>query len=423
MVARSFLQILSVSIASVAGLAEIVHAQESAQWSLSAYHDPAPKLAGTPAEAAFLTSLRLGKPQSVPQAVTGDQSPSLFNFFSKIFGGSSGSVAESACPDSTLQEVQSFKGSQGFPKELIASAQRSTVRISFQDNEDIQGTASALFKQKRVMLRDLPEWADQGVCTGTLIARNFVLTAGHCVDSEYYENENASHTRMPRVLGRKEERLSHEELGRFLKVDFNHQIFYSASNAALFEAAGPQESFSARVVEVYESDYDSLVGKAWRRKSGKANKLDFAILRLDRNELKPWVQPIGLAKMVFDESPRRRQRLAIIQHPMGGLKKVGTGSVQSFDGKKVFYADLTTEPGSSGAGVLTTGGKLLAIHTRSPESKQCNPDGSDDEPGWSANQGQKIAKIQSILQKLLAGNELDPGVAAGSTLPPASPPH
>jgi hypothetical protein len=97
---------------------------------------------------------------------------------------------------------------------------------------------------------------------------------------------------------------------------------------------------------------------------------DYALLRLD--EL-PSVTPTPLTSRATEE-------LAIIQHPRGRPKVIAEGTLAGACHDNVYYADLDTLDGSSGAGVLTSGGYLLAVHT----DGTCATDGSGTNSGWSA---------------------------------------
>ena len=57
----------------------------------------------------------------------------------------------------------------------------------------------------------------------------------------------------------------------------------------------------------------------------------------------------------------------------------------------IFYMDLDTLVGSSGAGVLTRGGFLLGVHT----DGDCAADGSGSNVGWSAT---SIVRASPYLQ-------------------------
>jgi len=97
---------------------------------------------------------------------------------------------------------------------------------------------------------------------------------------------------------------------------------------------------------------------------------DYALIQLD--EL-PAVTPTPLTSRPTD-------LLAIIQHPRGRPKVIAEGNLAGACHDQVYYSDLDTLDGSSGAGVLTHQGYLLAVHT----DGDCAPDGSGTNRGWSA---------------------------------------
>jgi hypothetical protein len=80
---------------------------------------------------------------------------------------------------------------------------------------------------------------------------------------------------------------------------------------------------------------------------------DYALIALDTL---PAVTPTPLAINASDE-------LAIIQHPRGMPKVVAEGQLLDACNGLVFYVDLDTLVGSSGAGVLNRDGYLVGVHT------------------------------------------------------------
>jgi hypothetical protein len=97
---------------------------------------------------------------------------------------------------------------------------------------------------------------------------------------------------------------------------------------------------------------------------------DYALLQLD--EL-PAVTPTPLTSRPTD-------LLAVIQHPRARPKVIAEGTLAGACHDQVYYADLDTLDGSSGAGVLTSRGYLVAVHT----DGDCAADGSGTNRGWSA---------------------------------------
>jgi hypothetical protein len=102
----------------------------------------------------------------------------------------------------------------------------------------------------------------------------------------------------------------------------------------------------------------------------QATEPDYALIRLDRL---PAIAPTLL-------TTRPSDLLAVIQHPRGGPKVVAEGRYAGACGAIDYYTDLDTLVGSSGAGVLTSGGHLLAVHT----DGDCARDGTGTNRGWSA---------------------------------------
>jgi len=100
---------------------------------------------------------------------------------------------------------------------------------------------------------------------------------------------------------------------------------------------------------------------------------DYALIKLDAL---PAVTPVLL-------TAQATERLAIIQHPRGLPKVIAEGTFLDSCNQLVFYSDLDTLVGSSGAGVLNRQGHLLGIHT----------DGDCDEKGRGSNRGWTAAVI------------------------------
>lgn len=97
---------------------------------------------------------------------------------------------------------------------------------------------------------------------------------------------------------------------------------------------------------------------------------DYALLRL---AALPAVAPTPLGRDPGD-------RLAIIQHPRGQRKLVAEGAfLDSCDGL-IYYTDLDTLVGSSGAGVLSRRGYVVGVHT----DGDCDTDGGGANRGWTA---------------------------------------
>jgi hypothetical protein len=97
---------------------------------------------------------------------------------------------------------------------------------------------------------------------------------------------------------------------------------------------------------------------------------DYALIKLD---VLPAVPPVLLTTQASEQ-------LAIIQHPRGRPKVIAEGSFLDSCNQRVFYVDLDTLAGSSGAGVLNRQGHLLGIHA----DGDCDEDGGGANSGWTA---------------------------------------
>jgi hypothetical protein len=97
---------------------------------------------------------------------------------------------------------------------------------------------------------------------------------------------------------------------------------------------------------------------------------DYSLTQLD---VMPAVTPTPLGTQPSD-------RLAIIQHPRGRHKVVAEGSFLDSCNGRIYYVDLDTLVGSSGAGVLSREGYLVGIHT----DGDCDTEGGGANRGWTA---------------------------------------
>jgi hypothetical protein len=107
---------------------------------------------------------------------------------------------------------------------------------------------------------------------------------------------------------------------------------------------------------------------------------DYALIELD---VLPEVTPVLLTSQASE-------RLAIIQHPRGRRKVIAEGWFLGSCNRLVYYADLDTLVGSSGAGVLNRQGHLLGVHT----DGDCRENGGSNR-GWTA---EAIVEASSYLR-------------------------
>lgn len=154
-------------------------------------------------------------------------------------------------------------------------------------------------------------------CSATLVARDLILTAGHCVPANSSCDSSA--------------------------IVFNYRMANERELAPISEA------------DVYGCR--EIIARAHSSNSG----LDFAFIRLDR-EVAPHLRPVPL------RAPRGRlpegAPLAMIGHPNGLPAKIADGArvmrSSLFDGN-VFLTNLDAFSGNSGSGVFDAEGALVGV--------------------------------------------------------------
>jgi Trypsin-like peptidase domain len=101
----------------------------------------------------------------------------------------------------------------------------------------------------------------------------------------------------------------------------------------------------------------------------QSDEPDYALVKLDRI---PRAAPTAL-------TTRQSALLAVIQHPRGAPKAIAEGELAGACNRQLYYSDLDTLVGSSGAGVLNDTGYLLGVHT----DGDCGKTGGTNR-GWTA---------------------------------------
>jgi hypothetical protein len=150
-------------------------------------------------------------------------------------------------------------------------------------------------------------------CSGTLIARDLFLTAAHCLSG-----------------------------GAPLALDVEF-------NAEKLPGTTTQEDALSRhdVLEVVEDGFR------------QSQFLDYAILRLSGTP----GDRFGVAELE-PLRPAEGHLITVIQHPKGEAKQVDVGHILRYDAAELYmlYADLSTDGGTSGAGILDDEGRLVGVH-------------------------------------------------------------
>lgn len=180
-------------------------------------------------------------------------------------------------------------------------------------------------------------------CSGTLIAQDLFMSAGHCFDDPDHPQT---------------------------QVTFNFQR----------DAAGslrPERRFA--ILEIMEH---------------RLGALDYAIVRLDGNP----GNIFGFARISSSDAAMG-DTVCIIGHPATAPKQIEAGPVTAFDGNQIRYNDIDTLPGNSGSGILHgPSGMIVGVHTNGG----CN---STPSPPRGFNLGVRIEALLAVspILRRLAG--------------------
>lgn len=184
-------------------------------------------------------------------------------------------------------------------------------------------------------------------CTGTMISRDLMMTAGHCIRNN--------------------------TLGSVILM--NYQNRYDASGNVL-----PPASESFTVSEVVECGWAANASCAGFLPPGHGTDYDYAILRLAPNSAGLFAgDKYGWRH--FDPSPPGPMAaaslpVAVIGHPQRQPKQVDTATLDGWDGYYLSHF-VDTLPGNSGSGVLNIDGKIISLNTSESSFNNYGPAAND----------------------------------------------
>ncbi|WP_437779746.1 trypsin-like serine peptidase [Sorangium sp. So ce1097] len=209
----------------------------------------------------------------------------------------------------------------------------------------------------------------RGACTGFLVERDTLATAGHCVIGKALED---------------------------LRVVFGYRM--TADGAALAELS-PQQVY--RVVrEKHPPKDDDETDEDW------------ALIELDRDVLS--VAPLPLER---SEPVRQGEPVFMIGHPLGLPLKYDDGAVVR-DASPAFHfrASLDAFGGSSGSPVLNGSGKVVGLLSsgNGPDHvRQAGGAGCREVYACRGCQGKKVTRSSAFASKVKDGSGVSPEAAVG----------
>lgn len=232
---------------------------------------------------------------------------------------------ESICGTEDFQDVELYDGTLGVDQDFVTSHQSPTGLLQWKDDlADRYGDGAGNVNGAR--------W-----CTGTLIAENIMLTAGHCFDP----SDDPFGWRTPaRLVDGVKVLVDAEELATDIIVNFGYQI--ATETNTLRE---PEVFPITKLMEYRIDDLDYAILELGRGSSGEYPGTSYSYLQTDSG---------GISAGDI---------LTVIQHPAGQPKKIEAGTETEISEPFIFYGDIDTLGGSSGSSVLNADGKIVGVHT------------------------------------------------------------
>lgn len=171
-------------------------------------------------------------------------------------------------------------------------------------------------------------------CSGTLIADDLFLTAGHCF------NQSGGGWKRPTIqVNNQPVVIDQHEIAQNMHINFNYQ-FKGNTNSL-------REPVEFPIIELLEP---------WQ------GNLDYAIVRVGRNAEGKTAGSMFGVRSIAKSSPPDGMGITIIQHPNGNPKRVEAGTIVQKTSTLLHYGDLDTYGGASGSGVLSDSGEIIGVH-------------------------------------------------------------
>jgi len=267
------------------------------------------------------------------------------------------------CGPDNSQEVEQYDGKLGIAIKSVAAMSGSTVLLEW---------PGLLEFRERLPGYRLGNLYGRKWCTGTLFGGRYILTAGHCIEHSNGKFEYGVHVPMKRTDDFSY--IEPKELAKFLYIRTNYQVDSRGINR--------KDQHTIRIGRLLESSFRSASG------------LDYAILSVHDDDLGKI--NVGSAS-ISTSNVSKGDIIAVIQHPLGGKKKINANSVTRTDGKTIWYDNIDTQLGSSGAAIRNEKGDIVGVHT----DAGCEI----DEDGNFGNSISAIVKESKFLSNFVAGDD------------------
>jgi V8-like Glu-specific endopeptidase len=235
------------------------------------------------------------------------------------------------------QPVEQYDGTLGVSAAFVAAHQGPVGQLQWNDN------LAAIYTNPG-------DVAGVRWCSGTLIANDLFLTAGHCFDQAgggwTRPLTNNSTTTIPPA-----------EIATNMHANFNFQVDPSGN-------LRPEQEFAIASLVEYRLD-----------------GLDYAIVRLAGN-------PGGVfgRALVSATDADEGNMLCIIGHPAGLPKRIEAGPAFHLHDTRIGYDSIDTLGGNSGSGILrASNGWIVGVHTN----------GGCDNAAVGHNHGQRITSLRA----------------------------
>lgn len=254
--------------------------------------------------------------------------PELYNFPDGLESldpddGSIGGIETQCGALWDAQGVELYDGTLGVSREFVNNRQAAVGLTRWNDNLRTLYTDPGTVNGAR--------W-----CSGTLIADDLFLTAGHAFD-----DHDANGWRLPRQNGTTAI-IPPVEVARNQTVEFNYQTAAEGGTRAVVRFP---------IIDLIEH---------------RRGDLDYAIARLAGNP--------GALFGVTDISATDaalNDLLCLIGHPAGMPKQIEAGPATGFTTTRIQYGDIDTLGGNSGSALLGADGRIVGVHTNGG----CTPTG------------------------------------------------